>query len=40
MLQQILNELESFVSNIKEKSIESLENEIQTALVLTGDDCI
>ncbi|XP_076173479.1 origin recognition complex subunit 3 isoform X2 [Ptiloglossa arizonensis] len=36
MLQQILNELESFVSNIKEKSIESLENEIQTALVLTG----
>ncbi|CAL7940147.1 unnamed protein product [Xylocopa violacea] len=36
MLQQILNDLESFVSKVKDKPIEELENEIQTAIVLTG----
>ena len=38
MFQQILSDLESFVSKVKEKPIESLENEIQTAILLTGDD--
>lgn len=38
MFQQILIDLESFVSKVKEKPIESLENEIQTAILLTGDD--
>ena len=36
MFQQILSDLESFVSKVKEKPIESLENEIQTAILLTG----
>ena len=36
MFQQILIDLESFVSKVKEKPIESLENEIQTAILLTG----
>ncbi|XP_076621406.1 origin recognition complex subunit 3 [Colletes latitarsis] len=36
MFQQILDDLDSFVSTIKEKTLESLENEIHTAIVLTG----
>ncbi|KAF3427144.1 hypothetical protein E2986_02465 [Frieseomelitta varia] len=36
MFQQILNDLESFVSKIKAKPIEQFENEIQTAILLTG----
>ncbi|KAK1134513.1 hypothetical protein K0M31_007294 [Melipona bicolor] len=36
MFQQVLNDLESFVSKIKAKPIEQLENEIQTAILLTG----
>ncbi|OAD54577.1 Origin recognition complex subunit 3 [Eufriesea mexicana] len=34
--QQILRDLQSFVSKIKERPLEQFENEIQTALVLTG----
>ena len=37
MFQQVLNDLESFVSKIKAKPIEQFENEIQTAILLTGD---
>ncbi|XP_015431243.1 PREDICTED: origin recognition complex subunit 3 [Dufourea novaeangliae] len=36
MFQQILTDLESFVTNVKTKPLESLENEISTAIVLTG----
>ncbi|CAD1477203.1 unnamed protein product, partial [Heterotrigona itama] len=36
MFQQVLNDLESFVSKIKAKPIEQVENEIQTAILLTG----
>ncbi|XP_053973901.1 origin recognition complex subunit 3 [Hylaeus volcanicus] len=36
VFQQILDGIEHFVFNFKEKSIESLGNEIQTAIVLTG----
>lgn len=37
MFQQILDDLESFVSKVKERPVEELENEIQTAILLTGD---
>ncbi|XP_060814863.1 origin recognition complex subunit 3 isoform X2 [Bombus pascuorum] len=36
MFQQVLNDLESFVSKIKDKPIEEFQNEIQTAILLTG----
>ncbi|KOC66063.1 Origin recognition complex subunit 3, partial [Habropoda laboriosa] len=36
MFQQILQDLKSFVSKVRDKSIEQLENEIQTAILLTG----
>ncbi|XP_076287775.1 origin recognition complex subunit 3 [Lasioglossum baleicum] len=36
MFQQILTDLASFVSKVKDRPLESLENEIQTAIVLTG----
>ncbi|XP_076379129.1 origin recognition complex subunit 3 isoform X3 [Megalopta genalis] len=36
MFQQILKDIASFVSKVKKKPLESLENEIQTAIVLTG----
>ncbi|XP_076237844.1 origin recognition complex subunit 3 [Calliopsis andreniformis] len=36
MFQQILTNLQSFVSNVKAKTLENLENEIQSAIVLTG----
>lgn len=37
MFQQVLNDLESFVSKIKDKPIEEFQNEIQTAILLTGN---
>ncbi|XP_078036177.1 origin recognition complex subunit 3 isoform X2 [Augochlora pura] len=36
MFQQILKDIVHFVSKVKKKPLESLENEIQTAIVLTG----
>ncbi|CAK9816427.1 Origin recognition complex subunit 3 [Anthophora plagiata] len=36
MIQQILQDLKSFVSKVRDKSIEQLGNEIQTAILLTG----
>ncbi|XP_050585772.1 origin recognition complex subunit 3 isoform X2 [Bombus affinis] len=36
MFQQVLDDLQSFVSKIKDKPIEEFQNEIQTAILLTG----
>lgn len=40
MFQQILNNIKSFVSNVKAQPVQSLENEIQSAIVLTGDNIL
>lgn len=37
MFQQALDDLQSFVSKIKDKPIEEFQNEIQTAILLTGN---
>lgn len=37
MFQQVLDDLQSFVSKIKDKPIEQFQNEIQTAILLTGN---
>lgn len=37
MFQQVLDDLQSFVSKIKDKPIEEFQNEIQTAILLTGN---
>lgn len=36
MFQQALDDLQSFVSKVKDKPIEEFQNEIQTAILLTG----
>ncbi|XP_071859979.1 origin recognition complex subunit 3 isoform X2 [Bombus fervidus] len=36
MFQQVLDDLQSFVSKIKDKPLEEFQNEIQTAILLTG----
>lgn len=37
MFQQALDDLQSFVSKVKDKPIEEFQNEIQTAILLTGN---